>query len=158
VNTVSWLVTTLLLVQIAFPSADGSPKYLRYTGRVRARAYYLGLALNDLEYLQERLRLLGDQRSTQDTVLISPFGGGNERGDKTMVEAYRRDSKHGIYARRIWRVCYERVSPSIYEWLATSSSVDHSQVYSVDENWSLPVPIPDNSSLVDKIKGWLGST
>lgn len=91
-------------------SVDGHPKYSIYTGRIRARAYYLGLTLNDLEYLQERLDSLGDQSSKQEALLISPFGGGNESGDKTMVDAYRRDSKHGIYARHIWRVCYERVS------------------------------------------------
>ncbi|CAE6539844.1 unnamed protein product [Rhizoctonia solani] len=111
------------------------PRYETYTRRIRARAYYFGLKLEDLEYLQERLDSLGSQSINQETLLISPFGGANEWGDKTMVEAYRRDTKHGAYARRIWRVCYE-------------------SAYSVDEDWMLPVPTPDNLTLVEKIKGW----
>ncbi|KAH7343425.1 hypothetical protein B0J17DRAFT_642339 [Rhizoctonia solani] len=114
----------------------GNPRYETYTRSIRTRAYYLGLTLDDLEYLQERLESLGSQSAKQETLLISPFGGANEAGDKTMVEAYRRDSKHGGYARRICRVCYE-------------------SLYSVDEDWMPPVPAPDNPTLVEKIKGWL---
>ncbi|KAL5636611.1 hypothetical protein ACGC1H_000536 [Rhizoctonia solani] len=111
------------------------PRYEAYTRRIRTRAHYFGLTLEDLEYLQERLDSLGSQSIKQETLLISPFGGANEWGDKTMVEAYRRDTKHGAYARRIWRVCYESAC-------------------SVDEDWMLPVPAPDNPTLVEKIKGW----
>ncbi|CAE6522754.1 unnamed protein product [Rhizoctonia solani] len=128
--------TKLGTARRAFCEYYGSPRYETYTRRIRTRAYYLGLTMEDLEYLQERLDSLGSQSAKQETLLISPFGGANQSGDKTMVEAYRRDSKHGAYARRIWRVCYE-------------------SVYSVDENWMSPVPIPDSPTLAEKIKGWL---
>ncbi|KAF8709403.1 hypothetical protein RHS03_02765, partial [Rhizoctonia solani] len=115
---------------------DKNSRYETYTRCIRARAYYLGLTVNDLEYLQERLVLLGSQSVKQETLLISPFGGANESSDKTMVEAYHRDSRHGGYARHVWRACYERG-------------------YSLDESWMLPIPSPDSSTFVDKIKGWL---
>ncbi|CUA69140.1 hypothetical protein RSOLAG22IIIB_03818 [Rhizoctonia solani] len=113
----------------------GHPRYETYTRRIRTRACYFGVTLEDLEYLQERLDSLGTQSAKQETLLISPFGGANETGDKTMVEAYRWDTKHGAYARRIWRLCYE-------------------SAYSVDEDWMLPVPTPDNPTLAEKIRGW----
>ncbi|KAG8739370.1 hypothetical protein FRC10_005689 [Ceratobasidium sp. 414] len=122
--------------------ADDNPRYLSYTGNIRARAHSLGLTLHDLRYLQERLGSLGEehpeQRAARETVLLSPFGGGNESGDKVMVESFRLGSKHGIYARQIWRVCYERA-------------------YSVNEEWSVPIPVPDNSKFVAKIKTWMSS-
>ncbi|CAE6411567.1 unnamed protein product [Rhizoctonia solani] len=113
-----------------------NPRYETYTRCIRARAYYLGITAGDLEYMQERLESLGSQSMKQETLLISPFGGANQSGDKTMVEAYRRGSKHGTYARHIWRACYERA-------------------YSLDENWMTPIPAPDSSTFVEKIKGWL---
>ncbi|CAE7233449.1 unnamed protein product [Rhizoctonia solani] len=119
----------------AFCECYGHTRYETYTKRIRTRAYFFGLTLEDLDYLQERLDSLGSQSANHGTLLISPFGGANELGDKTMVDAYRQDSKHGAYARRVWRVCYERA-------------------YSVDEGWMLPVPVPDNPTLVEKIKGW----
>lgn len=93
------------------PSADGDPKYTDYTAHVRARSYYLGLTSRDMDYLKERLNSLGESHhEKRETILVSPFGGGNESGDKVMVDSFRPNSKQGIYARHIWRVCYDRVS------------------------------------------------
>jgi hypothetical protein len=96
---------------------DGHPKYTAYTSNVRARGHHVGLTLQDLKYLQERLESLGEkhpeQNGNQEAVLISPFGGGNESGDRVMLESFRSDSRHVIYARRMWRACYERVRSSL---------------------------------------------
>ncbi|KAJ1309017.1 hypothetical protein OPQ81_004699 [Rhizoctonia solani] len=135
-NAIVKTPTKLGTTRHALCECYGNPRYDTYTRRVRTRAHYLGLTLEDLEYLQERLDSLGSQSAQHDTLLISPFGGINRSGDKTMVEAYRQDSKHGAYSRRVWRVCYE-------------------SAYSVDEDWMLPVPIPDSPALMEKIKGWL---
>lgn len=84
---------------------------MEYTAHVRARAYYLGLTSSDLDYLKERLGSLGESNhANRETILVSPFGGGNESGDKVMVDSFRPNSKQGTYARHIWRVCYDRVS------------------------------------------------
>ncbi|CAE6428647.1 unnamed protein product [Rhizoctonia solani] len=135
-NAVVSTPTKLGTTRRAFCEYYKNSRYETYTRCIRARAYYLGLTVNDLEYLQERLVLLGSQSVKQETLLISPFGGANESSDKTMVEAYHRDSRHGGYARHVWRACYERG-------------------YSLDESWMLPIPSPDSSTFVDKIKGWL---
>ncbi|KAG8753144.1 hypothetical protein FRC12_011665 [Ceratobasidium sp. 428] len=142
-NTVVRASTKLGTTRQAFCQYYDNPRYLTYTGNVRARAHILGFSLHDLKYLQERLGSLGeeylDQRTAREAVLLSPFGGGNESGDRIMVESFRSDSRHGVYARQIWRVCYERA-------------------YSVNREWSIPVPIPDNSKLVARIRTWLSST
>ncbi|KAG9104206.1 hypothetical protein FRC06_004631 [Ceratobasidium sp. 370] len=141
-NTVVQAQTKLGTTRQAFFQYYNNPRYLTYTGNVRARARTLGLTLHDLGYLRERLGSLGEeppeQRAAHGKVLLSPFGGGNESGDKVMIESFHPGSKHGIYARQIWRVCYERA-------------------YSVNEEWSVPIPVPDNSKLVSRIKTWLSS-
>jgi hypothetical protein len=104
------LVFELVRSSVTYFVIDKNSRYETYTQFIRARAYYLGLTLVDLDYLQERLKSLGFQSAKQETLLIGPFGGANELGDKTMVEAYRWGSKHGAYVRRIWRACYDSVS------------------------------------------------
>ncbi|CAE6387763.1 unnamed protein product [Rhizoctonia solani] len=135
-NAVIITPTKLKTTRRAFCEYYKNSRYETYTRFIRARAYYLGLTLVDLEYLQERLKSLGFQSAKQETLLIGPFGGANELGDKTMVEAYRWGSKHGAYVRRIWRACYD-------------------SAYSLDEGWMSPIPAPDSSTLVSKIKKWL---
>ncbi|KAF8605339.1 hypothetical protein BDV93DRAFT_554716 [Ceratobasidium sp. AG-I] len=139
-NTVVQARTKLSTTRQALCQYYADPKYMEYTAHVRARAYYLGLTSNDLDYLKERLSSLGEsQHANRETIVVSPFGSGNESGDKVMVDSFRSNSKQGTYARHIWRVCYDRA-------------------YSVNEDWSVPAPTPDGSKLVNRIKAWLSST
>ncbi|KAG9127399.1 hypothetical protein FRC07_014344 [Ceratobasidium sp. 392] len=142
-NTVVRAPTKLGTTRQALCQYYDNPRYLTYTGNVRARAHILGLSMHDLKYLQERLGSLGEehpeQRTARETILLSPFGGGNESGDRVIVESFPLDSRHGVYARKMRRVCYERA-------------------YSVNEEWSVPIPMQDNSKLVARIKTWLSST